>query len=70
MRFSIGAGDRQALQPSLSPTLPVTNTAVYTFFHQLGTSFEIAHILISLRFGVMFNFYNKKKKQNDNFLQT
>ncbi|KAI5738379.1 hypothetical protein M8J77_006210 [Diaphorina citri] len=36
VRFSIGAGDRQALQPPLSPTLPVTHTAVYSLFQQLG----------------------------------
>lgn len=36
VRFSIGAGDRQALQPPLSPTLPVTNTSVYLLFQQLG----------------------------------
>lgn len=36
VRFSIGAGDRQALQPPLSPTLPVTHTAVFNLFQQLG----------------------------------
>ncbi|KAL1459921.1 hypothetical protein WDU94_011868, partial [Cyamophila willieti] len=36
VRFSIGAGDRQALQPPLSPSLPVTHTAVYFLFQQLG----------------------------------
>ncbi|XP_014680959.1 PREDICTED: myotubularin-related protein 13-like [Priapulus caudatus] len=36
VRFSIGAGDRQALQPPLSSSLPVTHTSVYTFFHQMG----------------------------------
>nr|XP_018897778.1 PREDICTED: myotubularin-related protein 13 isoform X2 [Bemisia tabaci] len=36
VRFSIGAGDRQALQPPLSPTLPVTHTSVHLLFQQLG----------------------------------
>ncbi|XP_014253591.1 myotubularin-related protein 13 isoform X2 [Cimex lectularius] len=36
VRFSIGAGDRQALQPPLSSTLPTTNTAVTMLFQQLG----------------------------------
>ncbi|XP_039295345.1 LOW QUALITY PROTEIN: myotubularin-related protein 13 [Nilaparvata lugens] len=36
VRFSIGAGDRQALQPPLTPSLPVTNTAVCLLFQQLG----------------------------------
>lgn len=36
VRFSIGAGDRQALQPPLSPSLPVTHTAVSLLFQQLG----------------------------------
>ena len=36
MRFSIGAGDRQALQPPLSSTLPVTGTTVFQLFEELG----------------------------------
>lgn len=36
VRFSIGAGDRQALQPPLSPSLPVTHQSVNLLFHQLG----------------------------------
>jgi myotubularin-related protein 5/13 len=36
VRFSIGASDRQALQPPLSPSLPVTHTAVSLLFQQLG----------------------------------
>lgn len=36
VRFSIGAGDRQALQPPLTPSLPVTHTAVSLLFQQLG----------------------------------
>ena len=36
VRFSIGAGDRQAVQPPQSNTIPVTNTSVYSLFTQLG----------------------------------
>ncbi|XP_041365406.1 myotubularin-related protein 13-like [Gigantopelta aegis] len=36
VRFSIGAGDRQALQPPLNPTLPVTNVCVAQIFDELG----------------------------------
>ncbi|XP_049836392.1 myotubularin-related protein 13 isoform X2 [Schistocerca gregaria] len=36
VRFSIGAGDRQALQPPISPSLPVTHTSVNLLFQQLG----------------------------------
>ncbi|CAG2162301.1 unnamed protein product [Oppiella nova] len=36
IRFSIGANDRQFLQPPLSPTIPVTETTVYNLFEQLG----------------------------------
>lgn len=36
VRFSIGAGDRQALQPPISPSLPITHTSVNLLFQQLG----------------------------------
>ncbi|XP_022240508.1 myotubularin-related protein 13-like [Limulus polyphemus] len=36
VRFSIGAGDRQALQPPLSTTLPVSHSTVYQLFEDLG----------------------------------
>lgn len=36
VRFSIGAGDKQALQPPLSSSLPVTGTCVSFLFAQLG----------------------------------
>ncbi|XP_043190119.1 myotubularin-related protein 13-like isoform X3 [Amphibalanus amphitrite] len=36
VRFSIGAGDRQALQPPLSPSIPTTGVAVAQLFGQLG----------------------------------
>ncbi|KFM81049.1 Myotubularin-related protein 13, partial [Stegodyphus mimosarum] len=36
VRFSIGAGDRQALQPPLSSTLLVTGTTVFQLFEELG----------------------------------
>ncbi|CAL1540470.1 unnamed protein product [Lymnaea stagnalis] len=38
VRFSIGASDRQALQPPLSPTLPVSTTSVAMLFEQLGVN--------------------------------
>lgn len=36
VRFSIGAGDKQALQPPLSSSLPNTGTCVSFLFQQLG----------------------------------
>ncbi len=36
VRFSIGAGDRQALQPPLSDTLPITGCKVAVLTQQLG----------------------------------
>lgn len=36
LRFSIGAGDRQSLQPPLSALLPITSCIVYELFQQLG----------------------------------
>jgi myotubularin-related protein 5/13 len=36
VRFSIGAGDKQALQPPLSNTLPCTGNCVSLLFKQLG----------------------------------
>ncbi|KAH3885775.1 hypothetical protein DPMN_009773 [Dreissena polymorpha] len=36
VRFSIGAGDRQALQPALCSTLPITRHVVALLFQQLG----------------------------------
>uniref|UniRef100_A0A1B0A8M0 Myotubularin-related protein 13 n=1 Tax=Glossina pallidipes TaxID=7398 RepID=A0A1B0A8M0_GLOPL len=44
VRFSIGAGDKQSLQPPQSLTLPITGTAVYFIFKQLG----IKNVLILL----------------------
>lgn len=41
VRFSIGAGDRQALQPPASATIPVTNTTVLSLFNQLGECFVL-----------------------------
>ncbi|RWS28346.1 Myotubularin-related protein 13-like protein, partial [Leptotrombidium deliense] len=35
-RFTLGANDRQMLQPPLSPTVPVTRSTVYQLFDQLG----------------------------------
>lgn len=39
VRFSIGAGDRQALQPPLSSTLPISHDSVALFFDQMGKLF-------------------------------
>lgn len=36
VRFSIGAGDRQALQPPAAPPLPVTQNSVHMLFQLLG----------------------------------
>lgn len=41
VRFSIGAGDRQALQPPISPSLPITHTSVNLLFQQLGENVMI-----------------------------
>jgi myotubularin-related protein 5/13 len=38
VRFSIGAGDRQALQPPAAPPMPVTHTSVHMLLRLLGTS--------------------------------
>lgn len=34
--FSLGANDRQVLQPPLSKTIPLTSTVVFDLFDQLG----------------------------------
>lgn len=36
VRFSIGAGDRQALQPPAAPPMPVTHTSVHMLLRLLG----------------------------------
>ena len=36
MRFTIGAGDRQCLQPPLSTTIPATKKTVAILFQELG----------------------------------
>ncbi|XP_023930025.1 myotubularin-related protein 13 isoform X2 [Lingula anatina] len=36
IRFSIGAGDRQALQPPVSSTIPTSGTSVAMLFRQMG----------------------------------
>lgn len=36
VRFSIGAGDRQALQPPAAPPLPPTHTSVHMLLRLLG----------------------------------
>lgn len=45
VRFSIGAGDRQALQPPISPSLPITHTSVHLLFQQLGEFHFITYTL-------------------------
>ena len=37
--FTIGAGDKQVIQPSVCPTLPVTRTSVSMLFKHLGNCF-------------------------------
>ena len=37
LRFSIGADDRQVIQPPASPTVPCTGLSVYNLFKELGT---------------------------------
>ena len=38
LRFSIGADDRQVIQPPASPTVPCTGLSVYNLFKELGQS--------------------------------
>ncbi|XP_052797634.1 myotubularin-related protein 13-like isoform X4 [Mya arenaria] len=47
-RFSIGAGDRQALQPPLCSTIPSTHDAVALLFDQLGVQNVINVYALSL----------------------
>lgn len=49
VRFSIGAGDRQALQPALCSTLPVTRHGVALLFEQIGMIFPV--IFLYMVFG-------------------
>lgn len=49
VRFSIGAGDRQALQPPTSLTLPVSQSSVHLLFQELG-----AILYRFLKFSVAF----------------
>jgi len=46
VRFSLGAGDRLALQPPLSSTLPVTRSSVALLFQQLGASLARSILLL------------------------
>lgn len=57
VRFSIGAGDRQALQPPLSQTLPVSKNIVYLLFQELGTFIFISRKIIKL-FEILINIKN------------
>ncbi len=68
VRFSIGAGDRQALQPPLSPTLPVTHSTVHLLFQELGlpyavdnrTRFTAVYVVLITR-GRYFFFRDQKR---------
>lgn len=55
VRFSIGAGDRQALQPPLSPSLPVTYTSVNLLFHQLGVFVSVFITIINTYKTILFS---------------
>lgn len=63
VRFSIGAGDKQALQPPLSPSLPITGTCVKLLFQQLGIIFHciiIAYMKIKNKYLLHFHFRYQK----------
>lgn len=65
VRFSIGAGDRQALQPPISPSLPITHTSVNLLFQQLGTYF-LSNIINfpkkSIKLTFVFIFYRHPQR--------
>lgn len=59
VRFSIGAGDRQALQPPISPSLPITHTSVNLLFQQLGKNvIMMIHEICSDLYTTTFNIYS------------
>lgn len=39
MKFSLGANDRQAIQPPVSATVPVTQNCIAVLFQELGMIF-------------------------------
>ncbi len=43
VKFSLGAGDRQAVQPPLTGTIPISRDTVAVLFQQLGTLKEFKH---------------------------
>lgn len=45
--FSLGAGDKQVLQPPLSETIPITSTVVYDLFDQLGIC-AVVNVVLAL----------------------
>jgi len=54
VRFSIGAGDRQALQPPISPSLPITHTSVNLLFQQLGKNMiVIKHAICNSSYNIV-----------------
>lgn len=46
-KFSLGAGDRQILQPVLNPEIPVTHSTVASLFNELGLKFQFFNLGIS-----------------------
>ena len=64
VRFSIGAGDRQALQPPLSPSLPVTHTAVNLLFQQLGKSKKNFGLLYYCMLYILKPFHELKQNKH------
>lgn len=53
IRFSVGADDRQALQPPMSSSLPVTRSSVALLFDQLGMSFRYLSLSSTLCFSLL-----------------
>lgn len=45
--FSLGANDKQVLQPPLSSTIPITSSYVFELFNQLGI-YAVVNIVIAL----------------------
>lgn len=58
VRFSIGAGDRQALQPPVSGTVPSSHSATALLFQQLGTYYIHTYNFL---IGEVFTLHNQKQ---------
>lgn len=63
VRFSIGAGDRQALQPPVSGTVPSSHNATALLFQQLGTYY--IHTYCFFLKGKVFTFTQFRNRTND-----